>query len=498
MRAFPSQKRKQGSSSLELEELTSEQLVERFADHLRHQQDSLSELVRPLDRSLIRLLKSKLSSNRKDDLDSLVQRQLGENRTLADFLSNYFTYIMLVQFEDEPAVINPGFHHYQKQTDPIIDHDNNFDLLLNAYNPASNIFRRPDAAYFTRSIQHLSHGLVYFAIKADRKKRSTKKEKASEAARQMTTTLGVACIDRSPEEPSKRRAAFSLANGLFKIYFFLNNMRLCDTVVKNISNVLNQLETHYPKAELVTFHYYLGRLALYQRRLHKARESLKKAFDLCKTDSWRNRRLILTYLIVASLPLGILPRPILLEQFQLQNEFHEVVGSLRTGNWPGVVNGLEKNRDWFRYKGIYILLREKLEVICWRNFFVIMAGLKNGNPGMRLSLTQSVEAARKVFMEPSIDEDDIVCMASSLIDQGYLRAYIKLGEMIVFGSVLPQISTVGEHMNEGGPEPLPAFSGKAIPMSIQPSSDSDAPVKSYRRPYSIRGAKKISHTKRFA
>ncbi|KAA1136230.1 hypothetical protein PGTUg99_008052 [Puccinia graminis f. sp. tritici] len=404
MRAFPSQKRKQGSSSLELEELTSEQLVERFADHLRHQQDSLSELVRPLDRSLIRLLKSKLSSNRKDDLDSLVQRQLGENRTLADFLSNYFTYIMLVQFEDEPAVINPGFHHYQKQTDPIIDHDNNFDLLLNAYNPASNIFRRPDAAYFTRSIQHLSHGLVYFAIKADRKKRSTKKEKASEAARQMTTTLGVACIDR----------------------------------------------------------------------------------------------LILTYLIVASLPLGILPRPILLEQFQLQNEFHEVVGSLRTGNWPGVVNGLEKNRDWFRYKGIYILLREKLEVICWRNFFVIMAGLKNGNPGMRLSLTQSVEAARKVFMEPSIDEDDIVCMASSLIDQGYLRAYIKLGEMIVFGSVLPQISTVGEHMNEGGPEPLPAFSGKAIPMSIQPSSDSDAPVKSYRRPYSIRGAKKISHTKRFA
>jgi hypothetical protein len=46
-------------------------------------------------------------------------------------------------------------------------------------------------------------------------------------------------------------------------------MRLCDTVVKNISNVLNQLETHYPKAELVTYHYYLGRLALYQRRIHK-------------------------------------------------------------------------------------------------------------------------------------------------------------------------------------------------------------------------------------
>ncbi|OAV96982.1 hypothetical protein PTTG_11649 [Puccinia triticina 1-1 BBBD Race 1] len=497
MRAFSSQKRKQ-ESSLGLEELSSEQLIERFADRLRHQQEELSELVRPLDRQLIKLIRSRLPSIRRDDLDSLVQRQLGGDRTLADFLSNYLTYILLVQFEEEPRAINHAFSNYQTQTEPMIDHDNNFNLLLNAYNPASNIFRRSDAAFFTRSIQQLSHGLVHFATKADRKKRSTKKEKASEAARQMTTTLGVACIDRTPEEPSKRRAAFSLANGLFKIYFFLNNMRLCDTVVKNISNVLNQLETHYPKAELVTFHYYLGRLALYQRRLHKARESLKKAFDLCQTDSWRNRRLILTYLIVASLPLGILPRPVLLEQFQLQSKFHEVVGSLRTGNWPGVVNGLEKNRDWFRYKGIYILLREKLEVICWRNFFVITAGLKNGNSGMRLSLTQSVEAARKVFLEPSIDEDDIVCMASSLIDQGYLKAYVKLGEMIVFGSVLPQISTVGEHMNEGGTEALPAFSEKTISMSIQPSSDSDAPIKSNRHPFSIRGSKKINHTRRFA
>lgn len=45
------------------------------------------------------------------------------------------------------------------------------------------------------------------------------------------------------------------------------------------------------------------------------------------------------------------------------------------------------------------------------------AGLKNGNPGTRLSLSQSVQAARKVFMETSIEEDDIECMASSLIDQ---------------------------------------------------------------------------------
>jgi len=119
-----------------------------------------------------------------------------------------------------------------------------------------------------------------------------------------------------------------------------------------------------------------------------------------------------------------------------------------------------------------------------------MAGLKNGNPGTRLSLSQSVQAARKVFMETTIDEDDIECMASSLIDQGYLRAYVKLGEMIVFGSVLPQISTVGEHMNEGGIENPPALSQKPIPMRIQASSDSEAPIKSNRHSFRHRDPKK--------
>lgn len=499
MRAFSNEKRRQ-ASHLRYSELSSDQLLNQFIDRLRQQSDTISELIRPLDRSLIRAIKSSLSCIQKDNLDSIVQKNLSGDRTLADFLSNYLTYVLAVEFEDDPPVV-PSYSSgrpYQNHSGTPVNHDNNFDLLLNVYNPASNIFRRPDAAFFTQPIQLLSHGLVYFAITADRKKRSNKNEKTSEAARQMTTTLGVACIDRSVEEASKRRAAFSLANGLFKIYFFLNNMRLCDTVIKNVSNVLHQLETHYPKAELVTFHYYLGRLALYQRRLHKARDSLKKAFDLCKADSWRNRRLILIYLIATSLPLGILPRPVLLEHFQLQDVFQEVVGSLRTGNWPGVLNGLERNRDWFRYKGIYILLREKLEVICWRNFFVIMAGLKNGNPGTRLSLVQSVQTAREVFKEPSIDEDDIVCMASSLIDQGYLRAYIKLGEMIVFGSVLPQISTVGEHLSEGVAgvgETVTAFSQRSVTMVPQLSSDTERPIKP-RHPSHFKGVKKPHHAKR--
>ncbi|KAI8449695.1 hypothetical protein BY996DRAFT_4643108 [Phakopsora pachyrhizi] len=402
---------------------------------------ALAQLIRPLDRSFITQIKPITFSYSLESIESLAQRKpaLKNDRTLFDFVTSYLNYIRLVRLTVGENDLPRGSRVLEKSSDDGIHHDNNFDLLLNVYNPASNIFRRADAVYFTQSIQVISHALVYFAITADRSKKSNKNEKASQAARQMTATLGVSCIDRSTEEPSKRLAAFSLANGLFKIYFF------------NTSNVIHLLETHYPKSQLVTFYYYLGRLALYQRRLHKARESLKRSFDLCKSDSWKNRRLVLIYLIAASLPLGILPDPILLQKFSLVDQFGSIVNSLRTGSWSGVKSGLDNHREWFRFKGIYLLLREKLEVICWRNFFVIMAGLKNGRQGVRLRLANSVEPARKVFMEPSIDEDDIVCMASSLIDQGYLKAYVKFGEVIVFGTVLPRISTVGEHNYETAP-----------------------------------------------
>ncbi|KAH9819997.1 hypothetical protein DFH28DRAFT_955138 [Melampsora americana] len=415
-----------------------DQLIYRFAQSLLQQQTSIGELVRPLDQNLLRSLKPLLSSRTSEQRETIIERQLGSDRTLFDFLKNYLDYVANVEL-----VVG------RQSSDGPNQHDLNFELLLNVYNPASNIFRRSDAVFFTSSIQHLSHALVHLAITADKSRQSNKNEKASEAARQMTTTLGISCIDRSVEEPSKRRAAFSLANGLFKIYFFLNNMRLCDTVIKNTSNVIHQLETHYPKSELVTFYYYLGRLSLYQRRLHQAQNSLQTAFDLCLSESWKNRRLLLIYLIAASLPLGILPAQGLLDHFSLQDIFGPVVQAVRTGDWPMLAEALDRNMEWFCSKGIYLLMREKLEVICWRNFFVIAAGLQDGKRGMRLSLTSCVGVAKRVFMEETIDEQDIECMACSLIDQGYLKAYVKLGEMIVFGPALPKIESVGHHLSDG-------------------------------------------------
>jgi hypothetical protein len=70
----------------------------------------------------------------------------------------------------------------------------------------------------------------------------------------------------------------------------LNNLRLCDTVVKNVRDAIDYLDTQYPKADRATFSYYMGRMYLYQRRMRKAMYELRKAFALCTNRQFKNKR----------------------------------------------------------------------------------------------------------------------------------------------------------------------------------------------------------------
>lgn len=133
----------------------------------------------------------------------------------------------------------------------------------------------------------------------------------------------------------------------------MSNLRLCDTILNNTQNSTASLDTAYPKSDRTTFSYYRGRLFLYQRRLPQARNELKKAFALCSAESWSNGRymqttpcrppcgeltcisahsLILTYLIAASLPLGYFPSMELLEEFDLDTQYRNLLPALRVSS----------------------------------------------------------------------------------------------------------------------------------------------------------------------
>lgn len=92
--------------------------------------------------------------------------------------------------------------------------------------------------------------------------------KAGEAARLLGRPLSLASSDRSTDDdtPGKRDALFFLANATFKLYFALNNLRLCDTVINNTSSGLSGID-RVGKADRTAYYYYRGRIYLYQRRL---------------------------------------------------------------------------------------------------------------------------------------------------------------------------------------------------------------------------------------
>ena len=116
---------------------------------------------------------------------------------------------------------------------------------------------------------------------------------------------------------------------------------------------------------------------------------LRKAFDMCTNHNWKNRRLILIYLVTASLPLGIFPGEELLAEFDLQEPFAPLIHAAKVGSAMGAwlndnggtkidaqpqvgdyqecLHWLGSYQDWHIQKGTFLILRDKLELVCWRN-----------------------------------------------------------------------------------------------------------------------------------
>ena len=53
---------------------------------------------------------------------------------------------------------------------------------------------------------------------------------------------------------------------------------------------------HFPLAQLVTYHYFTGRLSMLSSQFARAERQLTFAFDKCPASAFKNKRLILRYL----------------------------------------------------------------------------------------------------------------------------------------------------------------------------------------------------------
>ena len=263
------------------------------------------------------------------------------------------------------------------------DWDRAYDAWALVYSRASAFFSLPDTTWFIPSLRYFASSLVTLAMAVDQRTDAVQKRKTTDAAGRLSKAAGMAGNDRSqaPGSQTKRAAVLMLANLSFKAYFKLNNTRLCETVLGSVENALKVNRTFainngvkddsgeqcYSKADRVTYRYYLGRLRLFQHNIRAASTHLRWAFDNCTLKNLRNKRAILIPLVATYLILGRYPDTALLEAANLSAVYAGLTYYLKSGHAAAALDELDRHMDWFRVRGLYLILREKLQISLWRN-----------------------------------------------------------------------------------------------------------------------------------
>lgn len=239
--------------------------------------------------------------------------------------------------------------------------------------------------------------------------------------------------DRLPAEDSKKLASLELVNQLFRIYFKLNTVHLCRSLIRQVEGpskyrvhidprellIIHPLGfpsfEQFPISHQVTFCFFAGRLRLFDDDFKATEQHLGFAFRHCPQKYWKSRRQILIYLIPARIVLGKLPSTRLIHKYQLSQYYERLVYCIRIGNVAGVEASLKQWEEFFIRRGVYFVL-EHLKLITLRVFFKRIYQLLGST---RLKLPDLLCALKVAGYEMDIDE--LECCLANLIYQGYIK-----------------------------------------------------------------------------
>ncbi|KAI9815204.1 MAG: hypothetical protein M1832_005539 [Thelocarpon impressellum] len=190
-------------------------------------------------------------------------------------------------------------------------------------------------------------------------------------------------VSRDGRPEGKKVGIYLFANLVLKLLFQCRKTRLASQIFTNVSQHSPPLAV-FPAAQRVTYLYYLGRFAFSNNHFTRARTALQAAYDQCHVQALKQRRLILTYLISASIMLGRFPSSILLQRQEaagLAPMFRPICTAIARGDLDGFWNSLDgDNSKWFLHKGVLLPLRNRCEVLVWRSL-ARKTFLLNGVPG---------------------------------------------------------------------------------------------------------------------
>ena len=197
---------------------------------------------------------------------------------------------------------------------------------------------------------------------------------------------------------------------------------------------------HFPIAQLVTYHYFVGRLSLLNSQFARAERQLTFAFDRCPAASFKNKRLILRYLVPVRLVLGKFASPALLEKYRLPY-FTALCRAVDRGDLRTFERELDGNQQLFIRHGSYLIV-ERAKAIAYRNFFRRVHGLHA--PGTtKLDIGAFKRCLGRIGV--TMDADEIECVLANLIYKGYIKGYLshQHGKLVVSkGNAFPPLRDV--------------------------------------------------------
>jgi hypothetical protein len=287
-----------------------------------------------------------------------------------------------------------------------------------------------DTSWSLPAMHVLDLALRRAAIRADAmlKEQGKKPDKLPEAAGMLQKSFRITVTDRAPIETSKKWGSLHVINNLFKIYFQLNNLRLCQNLIRAVEGAgfPKALDgqtisgRHFPMAQLVTYHYFVGRLSLLNSQFTQAERQLSFSFARCPPTSFKNKRLILRYLVPVRLVLGVFPSPALLRQYNLAY-FVNLCRAVDRGDLRTFERELDDHQQLFIRHGSYLLV-ERAKTIAYRNFFRRVHELHPPDTN-KLDVTTFKRLLDATGV--SMDTDEIECVLANLIYKGYVKGYLS-------------------------------------------------------------------------
>lgn len=240
-----------------------------------------------------------------------------------------------------------------------------------------------------------------------------------EAARLANKAFTICITDRNPSTESSRKwGTYRIAGLLFRIYFALGQLGLCNNALRAIgASQLPSLD-QFPAPERVTYRYYLGRFYFVNERYSQALTELMAAFKECHRDATTAKRKILHLLVPTRLLVhGAIPHGDVLTRYNMDQGFYtEALQSIRTGDVLKYRSLLDEYEHDLLLMGTF-LVWERLILVAYRSLFRRVWQIQSGNTRILLSGLIGVMGVE--------DGDEAGAMVGVLIDVGLVKGYIS-------------------------------------------------------------------------